>query len=149
MPHSMTGSGHQQFVGSMIGEPKGIYVSMIRFELLSDAGVLIVQPTSALSVEDFRGISRAIDPHILERGKLTGLLIDAPSFPGWDNFGALIDHLKFVYDHHRKIERVAVVTDNAFLKVAPSIARTFVHPEIKVFASGEKERALAWAQSGV
>jgi hypothetical protein len=42
-----------------------------------------------------------------------GLLIEAPSFPGWGSFGALINHMKFVYDHHRKIDRVAAVTDNA------------------------------------
>ena len=89
---------------------------MIRFELLRDAGVLILEPKSALSAEDFREISGTIDPYIREKGKLTGLLIEAPSFPGWDSFGALIEHLKFVYDHHRNIDRVAAVTDNAFLK---------------------------------
>ena len=87
---------------------------MIRFELLRDAGVLVVEPKSALSAEDFREISRSIDPYIREKGKLTGLLIEAASFPGWDSFSALIGHLKFVHDHHRNIDRVAVVTDAAF-----------------------------------
>jgi SpoIIAA-like len=122
---------------------------MIKFELLTDAGVLLVEPKSALSADDFREISRVIDPYIREKGKLTGLLIEAPSFPGWDSFGALIDHMKFVYDHHRKIDRVAAVTDNAFLKIAPKIAEHFAHPEIKVFGSGEKDRALAWLKTGV
>jgi len=122
---------------------------MIKFELLKDAGVLLVEPKSALSADDFREISRVIDPYIREKGKLTGLLIEAPSFPGWNSFGALIDHMKFVYDHHRKIDRVAAVTDNAFLKIAPKIAEHFAHPEIKVFGSGEKDRALAWLKTGV
>ena len=121
---------------------------MIKFELLKDAGVLIVEPRSALSPDDFREISRAIDPYINEKGKLTGLLIEAPSFPGWDSFGALIEHMKFVGDHHRKIDRVAAVTDNAFLKIAPKIVEHFVHPDIKVFASGERDKALAWLQTG-
>jgi hypothetical protein len=121
---------------------------MIRFELLKDAGVLLVEPESPLSAGDFREISRAIDPYIRERGKLTGLLIEAKSFPGWDSFSALIQHIKFVHDHHRKIDRVAVVTDNAFLKIAPRIAEHFAHPEIRVFASEEKARALAWLQTG-
>ena len=121
---------------------------MIRFELLKDAGVLLVEPESSLSAGDFREISRAIDPYIRERGKLTGLLIEAKSFPGWDSFGALIQHIKFVHDHHRKIDRVAAVTDNVFLKIAPRIAEHFAHPEIRVFASGEKARALAWLQTG-
>ena len=120
---------------------------MIRFELLRDAGVLVVQPESALSAEDFREISRLIDPYIREKGKLTGLLIEAASFPGWDSFGALIEHLKFVYDHHRNIDRVAAVTDAIFLKIAPKIAQHFAHPEIRVFASGERVKALEWLQA--
>ena len=122
---------------------------MVKFELLKDAGVLLVEPKSALSADDFREISRVIDPYIREKGKLTGLLIEAPSFPGWDSFGALIEHMKFVYDHHRKIDRVAAVTGNAILKIVPKIAQHFVHPEIKVFGSGEKGNALAWLQTGV
>jgi hypothetical protein len=103
---------------------------MIKFELLKDAGVLVVEPRSALSADDFREVLRAIDPYIHEKGKLTGLVIEAPSFPGWDSFGALIEHMKFVHDHHRKIDRVAAVTDNAFLKIAPKLAQHFAHPEI-------------------
>jgi len=56
--------------------------------------------------------------------------------------------MKFVHDHHRKIDRVAAVTDNAFLKIAPKIAGHFAHAEIKVFGSGEKDSALAWLQTG-
>ena len=88
-----------------------------------------------------------IDPYIREKGKLTGLLIEAASFPGWDSFGALIEHLKFVHDHHRNIDRVAIVTDDAFLKIAPTIAQHFAHPEIRVFASGERVKALEWLQT--
>ena len=55
---------------------------MIKFELLRDAGVLIVAPKEALTAEDSRTISSAIDPYIGSNGKLTGLLLEAPSFPG-------------------------------------------------------------------
>ena len=67
---------------------------MVRFELLKDIGILLVEPRDALSAEDFREIAAVIDPYIRENGKLTGLLIDAKSFPGWDGFGALIQHMK-------------------------------------------------------
>jgi hypothetical protein len=73
--------------------------------------------------------------------------VDAPSFPGWDSLGALIQHLKFVRDHHRKIDRVAAVTDNGFLKIVPRIAEHFAHPEIRVFASAERAQALAWLRT--
>jgi len=77
---------------------------MIAFELLKDEGVLVVKPDSTLTADDFEAVARAVDPFILENGKLSGLLIDTPSFPGWDSFGALIEHIKFVREHHRNID---------------------------------------------
>ena len=119
---------------------------MIKFELLKDAGLLIVEPREALTAEDFQVISQTVDPYITENGNLTGLLIDAPSFPGWESFGALVEHMKFVRDHHRKIDRVAAVTDSKILTIAPKIAEHFAHPEFKVFRSWERASALAWLQ---
>jgi len=59
-----------------------------------------------------------------------------------------LSHLKFVAGHHRQIERIAVVTDSAFLKIMPRIASVVIHPEIKQFNFAEKDRALAWLQIG-
>ena len=92
---------------------------MLKFELIRDTGVLVVEPRDALTAEDFQAISQTVDPFIQENGKLTGLLIDAPSFPGWESFGALIGHIRFIRDHHRKIDRVAAVTDSTILTIAP------------------------------
>jgi hypothetical protein len=121
---------------------------MIRCELLRDKGILVLSPEGELEAGDFVGVAHVIDPYIAEHGTLTGLLIDAPSFPGWDSFGALVEHIKFVRDHHKKIGRVAAVSDSSFLKVAPRIARHFAQPEIKSFASHEKPRALEWLEGG-
>ena len=121
---------------------------MIEFELLRDMGILVVKPRDALSAADFQAIAATVDPFIREQGKLVGLLVDAPAFPGWDSFGALIEHLKFVHDHHQKIDRVAAVTDSAFLRIAPRLASQFAHPEIKVFGRDETARALTWLQTG-
>jgi len=119
---------------------------MIEFELLRDVGVLIVAPKEALTAEDFRAVSGTVDPYISENGKLTGLLLEAPSFPGWDSWCALVEHMRFLRDHHRKIERVAAVTDSTILTLAPKIAEHFAHPEFKVFRSGRRAKALAWLQ---
>jgi hypothetical protein len=48
---------------------------MIKFELLKGAGLLIVEPREALTVEDFQTISRAVDPYIAENGKLNGKIL--------------------------------------------------------------------------
>ena len=120
---------------------------MLMLELLRDKGILIVKPQGAIDVGDFDRLAQTVDPYIADHGALSGLLIEAPSFPGWESFAALIEHLRFVRDHHRKIRRVAAVTDSSFLKVAPRIAAHFAQPEIKVFGGAEKARALAWLES--
>ena len=76
---------------------------MISFELLSDKGILVVRPHGALEVGDFHALAQTVDPYIADKGPLSGLMIDAPSFPGWESFAALIEHLKFVRrDHHAR-----------------------------------------------
>ncbi len=117
---------------------------MIDFELLTDIGVLVVKPSGPLSAADFEAVAATVDPYIAKNGRLVGLLIDAPSFPGWDGFAGFVQHFRFVRDHHRNIERVAAVTDNAFLKIAPRIADHFAHPEIRVFPAAERAEALRW-----
>jgi hypothetical protein len=117
---------------------------MIEFELLRDSGILVVKLTGTLAADDFRAISSIVDPYISENGKLTGLLVEAPSFPGWKSFDALTGHIRFIRDHQRKIDRVAAVTDSTILAIAPKIAELIAHPEFKVFKSGERESALAW-----
>ena len=124
-------------------------MSVINFELLKDRSVLLLRPEGALTAGDFRRIAEAIDPYILEAGRLIGLLIEAPYFPGWDSLGALVEHMKFVKNHHRQIDRIAVVTDSEVLKIAPTIAEHFAHPTFKVFRSGDGVRAIAWLESGL
>ena len=75
-------------------------------------------------------------------------MIEAPSFPGWENFAALLSHLRFVRDHHRKIERIAVVTDSALLAAAPKIASHFVSAQVRTFDTASRAAALAWLESG-
>jgi hypothetical protein len=121
---------------------------MINFELLKDKGLLVLRPDGPLSADDFQRISQAVDPYILENGRLNGVLIEAPSFPGWDSFAGFIGHMRFVRDHQRKIERIALATDSEILKLAPRIAEHFAHPAFKVFGSGDADRALAWLETG-
>ena len=120
---------------------------MLGLELLRDKGIVVLKPEGALQADDFRRLARMVDPYIAEAGGLRGILIDAPHFPGWDGFAALLEHLRFVRDHHRKVGRVAAVTDSSFLKVLPRVAEHFAHPEIRVFGGAERAAALIWLES--
>ena len=121
---------------------------MIRFELLRDRRILLITPDGPLQRAQFEQLAKGIDPFIAANGKLVGVMIHAKSFPGWESFGALVSHLKFVADHHRQIERIAAVTDSGFLKIMPRIASHFVQASIRHFDFSEKDRALAWLETG-
>jgi hypothetical protein len=120
---------------------------MIDYELRKADGVLVVRPRDALEASDFQAVSNEVDPYIEANGKLHGVMIDAESFPGWKDFAALIAHMKFVRDHHRKIEKIAAVSDSDFLRIAPTVASHFVQAEVRHFPRSQKDEALAWLQA--
>ena len=120
---------------------------MIHFELLRDRGILILEPRGALTAADFSALAASVDPFIEEHGELKGVIIEAPAFPGWDDFGALVSHMKFVRDHHRHVRRVAVVSDSKVLTTMPKIAGHFVAAEVRTFEAGGRNEAMAWIGS--
>ena len=117
---------------------------MLHFELDRGLGLLFLEPEGALSADDFAALTRTIDPYLEQQGKLTGLMIEAPAFPGWKDFSALLSHLRFVRDHHKHIKKIGVVTDSALGKVAEQLASHFVSAEIRHFAAGQLEAAKQW-----
>jgi hypothetical protein len=117
---------------------------MVDYELLREEGILVIRPQSALEAADFQRIAHDVDPYIEAKGKLRGVMVEATSFPGWKDFASLIAHLKFVKDHHRKIEKIAAVSDSNFLAVAPRIANHFVQAEVRHFALSQIEEARDW-----
>lgn len=117
---------------------------MIKCELLHDQGVVVVTPEGSLQSSDFELIKETVDPYIETHGHLNGLMIYTPSFPGWNDFAALISHFKFVKNHHRDILKVAAVTDSKFLSIMPHVANHFVRAEVKHFDYQDKQVALNW-----
>jgi hypothetical protein len=121
---------------------------MIETQLLPD-GVLIVSPSDELQAVDFERMRLLADPYIEDHGELKGLLIDAESFPGWENFSSMLSHFRFVRDYQQKIERVAAVTDNGFLAILPLVADHFVAAEVRHYNYQDRDRALAWLSTGL
>ena len=117
---------------------------MISHEFLPEKSILVVHPEERLSKEDFEQLAAAVDPLIEERGELRGLMIEAPSFPGWQNFEGFFSHIRFVRDHHKDIEKVALVSDSNVASIAPKIANHLVAAEVRHFPAAERDGALAW-----
>lgn len=121
---------------------------MLRHELLREQQILILRPDAALGSEDFAMLAKVVDPFIEGHGNLRGLMIEATSFSGWENFAAMLSHLRFIRDHHRRIGRIAVVSDRPLLSLAPKIAGHFVNAELRAFGESDHAAALAWLGAG-
>jgi hypothetical protein len=117
---------------------------MLIVELDEATGMAILKPDGALSKKDFIYASSVIDPYIEKAGKLNGLIISTRKFPGWESFGSLIKHFKFIKEHHKKLSHVAIVTDSVLGDFAERIVTHFVSAEIKHFAFDELSKAQSW-----
>ena len=119
---------------------------MLDHEMLAERGILIARPKGPLSKEDFSALSVGADTYIKTHGALNGLVVCAEKFPGWKNLQGFLAHFKFVRDHHRKIAKVAFVSDSDVLKLVPKLARYFVSAEVRHFKGGDIGQALAWIE---
>ncbi|MCP4993943.1 MAG: STAS/SEC14 domain-containing protein [Gammaproteobacteria bacterium] len=119
---------------------------MIKLELMEETGIAVVQPQGKLEANDFEQIAVNLDPYIESHGKLHGLMIKAQTFPGWENLSAMIRHIRFVRDHQKYIERVAMVSDDDLVQVLPDIVSHFVNAELRTFEYQQASQAMAWLQ---
>lgn len=121
---------------------------MIDHSFDAASSILHLRPRDALTKEDFAQIARTVDPHIEKKGALTGIIIEFSAFPGWDSLGAMAAHLRFVREHHKKVKKIAVVTDARLGAVAEKLASHFVAATIKHFPAGQTDAARKWIVGG-
>jgi len=117
---------------------------LLAVKIDEEKGIALLEPHGALLEDDFKSATKTIDPYIEKNNGLKGLLIHTREFPGWESFAALISHLNFVREHHRKIARVALVTDSTIGLFAENIASHFVEAKIKLFSYEDIESAKLW-----
>jgi hypothetical protein len=117
---------------------------MLSVTLDEKSAIAILEPQGALEKEDFDAAVKLIDPFIEEHGRLNGIIISTESFPGWKSFSALSRHLTFIKNHHKKIKRLAFVTNSVIGNIAENMTGHFVEAGIKTFPYGEMEKAKAW-----
>ena len=120
---------------------------MLDYAILMPEGILILKPHAPLSKEDFDGLSAAVDTYLSDHAKLHGVLIHTKSFPGWENFGGFTAHMHFVREHHKLVERVAVVTDSEIASMMELLGKHFISADVKHFPFSEAAAALKWLES--
>jgi hypothetical protein len=129
------------WLGSISTKPKASH------RLLADQGVIVLDVREALNTRDFEALAEAMDSWIAEHGELNGLVVHARHFPGWENIAALFGQLRFVRDHHDKIRRVALATDEPAAGIAPVVAELFVKARVYAFPYESLDAAIEWASA--
>jgi hypothetical protein len=115
---------------------------MIKIEPISANAMRITVPDK-LKSDDFSLLAPQIDSLITQYGTIR-LLIDASGFNGWENIAAFEKHAGFIKDHHRKIERIAVIAPHDWQHWLIGAVRVFLHPEVKAFDKSHENEAVQW-----
>ena len=117
---------------------------MLQVHLNEKDFIAILKPNGPLHESDFTSAGDIIDPFIEDTGKLKGIIIYVKSFSGWDSFAARVSHLTFINGYHKKVSKVAFVTDSIVEEFTEQIGRHFISAEIKTFPFDNFEEAKNW-----
>ncbi len=119
---------------------------MVIIDIDQSEGVVVLKPVdmTRLSEADFRNITDQIDDYLKEHEYLQGLMIVTERFPGWDSLTAFTSHIRLIREHHKRIRKVAVVSDSPLLTAAPHLVDHFIHARIRHFGTDEIDAARKW-----
>ena len=120
---------------------------MLHHEIDTENGVLTVTPSGELSAMDFKLLTDAVDEYNARHEPLQSMMILTEHFPGWDSFGAMFQHLKFIRKQRDQVRKIAAVTDSGFLTVMPHIIDHFIKAEVRHFDYADRAQAEAWVRS--
>ena len=115
---------------------------MIKTEIISGNALKVIAPEK-IYAEDFQQITPEVDSFISQHGQIR-LLIDISSFNGWNNAAALLKHIQFIKDHHKSVERIAVIGARSWQHWVISVVRMIVHPEVRAYDKSQQSEALGW-----
>lgn len=96
-----------------------------------------------LDPDAYDGVNEEID-NIMSHAEHVRLVLDLREFDGWSGLSALGNHLSLVRDHYRVPERIAIIGDKAWQKMAGKIVARFVNAHTRFFDSGDYDGAVAW-----
>jgi hypothetical protein len=120
---------------------------MLNYAIMQPEGILVLRPSAPLQKEDFVGLSLDVNAYLAGHATLHGVMIQANVFPGWENFGGFTAHMHFVREHHKHVERIAVVTDSPLAGLAELLGKHFTSAAFRHFASTDAAVALKWLQA--
>ena len=107
--------------------------------------VLTVRINQSLSKDMVSTLKEEIDAFINEHDRIPNLVISCKTAPHWASLRAFADHLSIVHDHHKLIQKVALVSDSAVFSILPKLVDHFVDAKLRHFKEDDHALAIEWA----
>lgn len=120
--------------------------SLGTIHLDQDGDVVTVRLLGKLEPSAYDGVDDDVS-NLMSHSDHVRLMLDLREFDGWSGMAALGNHLSLVREHRRTPERVAVVGDKTWQKLAQKVMSKFINAETKFFDSGENNDAIAWVSA--
>jgi SpoIIAA-like len=120
---------------------------MISYTTASDNAVLGFHVSDRLNAKDYEEVLiPAIEAQIKEQGKARILIEWDDSFKGWEP-KAMLDDMRLGFSHWNDFDKVALVGAPKWLDFFIKFFDRLSKGEVKVFADGEYDAAIAWAEA--
>lgn len=114
------------------------------FELLpeSEGKIVGVHASGRLSDSDYKTFIPKIEERIDAHGKIR-MLVDMDGFDGWDLYAAW-DDFTFGMTHWHHFEKMALVGDKPWEKIAAKAGDMLMRAEVRFFDLEDKDSAWDW-----
>ena len=117
---------------------------MIDFHPQNDGNLVALKFSGKISHEEFEALTPMLDAQIEKDGGKIRLLLDFVDFEGWEDLHALWDHFVLVKDHHKFVERIAVLGDEEWTRRFAELAVRFDLAEVGYYEEPNLAKAVAW-----
>ncbi|MEM8632614.1 MAG: STAS/SEC14 domain-containing protein [Pseudomonadota bacterium] len=109
-------------------------------------GVLHVALLGQLDAEIYAEETEDLNAFIRANDRFR-LLLDLRHFDGWQGLGALSEHYRLVRDHHMLIDKLAIVGNRAWERLAAKIGARALNADSRYFDEDEFAQAKDWVSS--
>jgi hypothetical protein len=119
---------------------------MIEIMPETEGKTLVIKATESLTSQDYEDIFIPQLNQLIDKfGKISVVVYLAENFTGWE-LGAAWDDAVFGIQHRHDFEKVAVVSDQKWVKWATKIGSYFMEGQAATYTLTEFQDAVAWVK---
>jgi hypothetical protein len=133
-------------IGELDDAKRWLSESLGTIHLDQEGDLVTLRLIGKIEPSAYDGVNKDIDG-VMSQSAHVHLVLDLREFDGWSGLDALGHHLSLVREHRRIPERLVVVGDKAWQRLAEKVMSKFVNAETRHFDSAQYDAAVAWVSS--